>query len=91
MRRRCLKLLDSFRLRKALIAANQGGTPDGALLSLLILPLFVPVLIFGVSAVEAALTGIPTQAPLLILAALALAALALAPWPAAAALRQAVE
>jgi len=68
-----------------------GARRGGALLSLLILPLFVPVLIFGVGAVEAALTDIPARPQLLVLAALTLAALALAPWPAAAALRQAVE
>lgn len=72
----------------ALILGSRRG---GALLSLLILPLFVPVLIFGVAAVEAALTDVSAQPQLLILAALALAALALTPWPAAAALRQAVE
>jgi heme exporter protein B len=68
-----------------------GTRRSGALLSLLILPLFVPVLIFGVGAVEAALTDVSARPQLLILAALTLAALALAPWPAAAALRQAVE
>lgn len=72
----------------ALILGSRRG---GALLSLLILPLFVPVLIFGVAAVEASLTDVSARPQLLILAALALAALALTPWPAAAALRQAVE
>jgi heme exporter protein B len=68
-----------------------GARRGGALLSLLILPLFVPVLIFGVGAVEAALTDVSARSQLLILGALTLGALALAPWPAAAALRQAVE
>ncbi|MCD6075466.1 MAG: ABC-type transport system involved in cytochrome c biosis, permease component [Rhodospirillales bacterium] len=68
-----------------------GARRGGALLSLLILPLFVPVLIFGVGAVEAALTDVSARPHLLVLAAFTLAALALAPWPAAAALRQAVE
>jgi len=72
----------------ALVLGTRRG---GALLSLLILPLFVPVLIFGVGAVEAALTDVSARPQLLILAALTLAALSLAPWPAAAALRQAVE
>ena len=72
----------------ALVLGTRRG---GALLSLLILPLFVPVLIFGVGAVEAALTDVSARPQLLILAALTLATLALAPWPAAAALRQAVE
>jgi len=68
-----------------------GARRGGALLSLLILPLFVPILIFGASAVEAALTGLPARPQLLVLGAMALGALALAPWPAAAALRQAAE
>ena len=68
-----------------------GARRGGALLSLLILPLFIPVLIFGVGAVEAALTDIPARSQLLVLGALTLAALALTPWPAAAALRQSVE
>lgn len=68
-----------------------GARRGGALLSLLILPLFVPVLIFGVGAVEAALTDISARPQLFVLGALTLCALALTPWPAAAALRQAVE
>jgi heme exporter protein B len=72
-------------------ALTLGARRGGALLSLLILPLFVPILIFGVSAVEAALTGVSARPHLLVLGGLTLAALALAPWPAAAAVRQAVE
>jgi heme exporter protein B len=68
-----------------------GARRGGALLPLLILPLFVPVLIFGVSAVEAALTDISARPQLLVLGAFTLTALALTPWPAAAALRHAVE
>jgi len=72
-------------------ALTLGARRGGALLSLLVLPLFVPILIFGVSAVEAALTGLSARPHLLVLGGLTLAALALAPWPAAAAVRQAVE
>ena len=61
------------------------------LLSLVVLPLFIPVLIFGVSAVDAGLTGSAAKAQLLILGGLLLGAVALAPWAAAAALRQAAE
>lgn len=68
-----------------------GARRGGVLLSLLVLPLFIPVLIFGVSAVEAAAQGLPAKASLLILAGLALGALALSPWAAAAAIRQALE
>lgn len=68
-----------------------GARRGGVLLSLLVLPLFIPVLIFGVSAVEAAAQGLPAKASLLILGGLALGALALSPWAAAAAIRQALE
>jgi heme exporter protein B len=60
----------------------------GLLLGLLMLPLFVPTLIFGISAVDAALLGTGGFAPaFLILIALSLAAIVLAPLAAAAALR----
>lgn len=68
-----------------------GARRGGVLLSLLILPLYIPVLIFGVAAVEAAATGRAAQPHVLLLGALFLAALALAPFVAAAALRQAAE
>jgi len=68
-----------------------GSRRGGVLLSLLILPLYIPVLIFGVSAVEAALGDLATRPHLLILAGLLAATLALTPWAAAAALRQALE
>lgn len=60
----------------------------GLLISVLTVPLAVPVLIFGVSAAEAARGGtVPFATPLLILLALTLASGALAPFAAAAALR----
>ncbi len=68
-----------------------GARRGGVLLSLLVLPLFIPILVFGVSAVEAAAQGLPAKASLLILGGLALGALALSPWAAAAAIRQALE
>ncbi len=68
-----------------------GSGRGGMLLSLLVLPLFIPVLIFGVSAVDAAISGFPVRAQLLILGAFLLAALPLCPWTSAAALRQALE
>ena len=68
-----------------------GSGRGGMLLSLLVLPLFIPVLIFGVSAVDAAISGFPFRAQLLILGAFLLAALPLCPWTSAAALRQALE
>ena len=68
-----------------------GSRRGGVLLSLLMLPLYIPVLIFGVSAIDAAVGGFAMRAQLLILGALLLGALALCPWAAAAALRQALE
>ncbi|HVI53219.1 MAG TPA: heme exporter protein CcmB [Candidatus Sulfotelmatobacter sp.] len=68
-----------------------GARRGGVLLSLLVLPLYVPVLIFGVGAIDAAVQGLPSQSHLLILGGQLLAALALTPWAAAAALRQALE
>ena len=62
----------------------------GLLLSVLTVPLAVPVLIFGVSAAEAATGGtVPLATPLMILAALTLGSGAVAPFAAAAALRAA--
>jgi heme exporter protein B len=68
-----------------------GARRSGVLLSLLILPLFIPTLIFGVSAVDAALTDLPSKPQLLILGGSLLAGFALCPWASAAALRQASE
>ena len=68
-----------------------GSRRGGVLLSLLMLPLYIPVLVFGVGAVDAAVGGFAVRAHFLILGALLLGALALCPWAAAAALRQALE
>jgi heme exporter protein B len=70
-----------------LIGARRGSV----LLALLVLPLYIPVLIFGVSAVEGEVMGLGGRPQLLILAAMLLAALALAPLASAAALRLALE
>ena len=81
----------------ALVAVSLvAGTPaltvslrrGGLLMAVLVLPLAIPVVIFGVSAASAASGGVsPVAAPLLMLCALSLAAIALAPFAAAAALR----
>lgn len=68
-------------------ALTVGLRRGGLLLSLLVLPLYVPVLIFAVAAVEAAAAGLDPAPHLMLLAACALAALALAPPASAAALR----
>jgi heme exporter protein B len=65
---------------------------SGVLLALLVLPLYVPVLIFGVATVSAATTGPASPwPPLLMLCALSLASIVLAPIAAAAALRNAMR
>jgi heme exporter protein B len=64
---------------------------SSALLSLLTLPLSLPVLIFGARATQAAIGGAPLLAPLELLAALAVLALTLAPLAAAAAVRISLE
>jgi heme exporter protein B len=63
----------------------RGGA--GLLLALMMLPMFVPTLIFGIAATQAALTGGAYGPPLLILAAISLASVVLAPIATAAALR----
>lgn len=72
-------------------ALTLGARRAGALLALLVLPLYIPVLIFGVAAVDAALAGLAVGPHLAILGALLLAAIPLCPWATAAALRQAIE
>lgn len=68
-----------------------GARRGGVLIALLVLPLYIPVLIFAVSAVDAVLTGQSPRPHLLLLGAILAAALPLAPLSAAAALRQAAE
>jgi len=70
-------------------ALTLGARRSGALVPVLILPLAVPVLIFGVAAGSATLGEI--DFPLTFLAAIFLASLALVPWAIAAALRNAAE
>src|SRR5215216_4153240 len=70
------------------VALRRGGL----LLPLLVLPLTVPVLIFGVAAANAAVAGpMSFGAPFLILCALTLGSLVLGPFAAAAALRHGLE
>lgn len=72
-------------------ALTLGARRGGVLIPLLVLPLNVPVLIFGVAAVDAALGGLNARPHLMFLAALFLVSLLVAPLAGAAALRQAVE
>lgn len=72
-------------------ALTVGIRRGGVLLSLLVLPLYVPVLIFGVGAVDAVVHGFPAGGALSLLGAASLASLVLSPLAAAAALRLSLE
>lgn len=72
----------------ALTVGVRGG---GVLISLLVLPLYVPVLIFGAGAVDASAIGMDAGGHLSILGALLLLGMVLAPWATAAALRISLE
>ena len=72
----------------ALTLGVRGGD---VLLSLLIVPLYVPALIFGAGAVQAQMSGLGAAAHLSILAAMALVAAVFSPWVSAASLRIALE
>ncbi len=72
----------------ALTLGVRGG---GVLLSLLTLPLYIPVLIFGAGAVEAQVSGLGAGGHLSLLAALLVLAVFFAPWATTAALRIALE
>jgi heme exporter protein B len=72
----------------ALTLGLRGG---GVLVSLLVLPLYIPVLIFGAGAVEANMSGIAFDAHLSLIGAFLLASIVFAPWAAAASLRVSLE
>jgi heme exporter protein B len=72
----------------ALTLGLRGG---GVLVSLLVLPLTIPVLIFGAGAVEATVSGLGGEGHLSMLAAILVLSLFFAPLAAAAALRVSVE
>lgn len=72
----------------ALTLGLRGG---GVLLTLLILPLYVPALIFGAGAVDASLAGLGAEANLSLLAAFMVMTLLVSPWVASAALRVSIE
>ena len=68
----------------ALTLGLRGG---GVLVSILVLPLYIPVLIFGTSAVEASSTGMEFGAHFSILGAFLLVSIVFSPWATAASLR----
>jgi heme exporter protein B len=72
-------------------ALTLGARRGGVLIPLLVLPLYIPALIFGVGAVDAALQGFPARPHLLLLGAVLLVMLVITPLAGAAALRQALE
>ena len=68
-------------------ALTVGVKRGGLLLSLLVLPLYVPTLIFGAEAVRRGAEGLDPETPLLLLAGITLGAAATLPFAAAAAIR----
>jgi heme exporter protein B len=72
-------------------ALTLGVRGSGLLVALLVLPLYIPVLIFGALAVSASQHGMSPQAHLSLLGAISILALVLAPFATAAALRISVE
>jgi heme exporter protein B len=63
----------------------------GVLVSLLVLPLYTPILIFGAGSVAGVIAGIDTEAHFSLLGAFLALALTFAPWAAAAALRVSLD
>lgn len=78
----CMSLIGT-----AISALTVGLRGGGLLLAMLILPLYIPVLIFGASATANAALGLPVAGELYFLAGLVVLALTLTPWATAAALR----
>lgn len=72
----------------ALTLGLRGG---GVLVSLLVLPLYIPILIFGAGAVEASMAGVEFDAHLSLIGAFLLVSLVFAPWAAASSLRVSLE
>lgn len=69
------------------VALTVGLRKGGMILSLLVLPLYIPLLIFASSAVDSAAAGLPVTAHLSLIAALLVLAMSLSPFATAAALR----
>jgi len=69
------------------VALKKGGV----LISLLVLPLYIPVLIFGAGTVQAGAMGLPIQGYLALLAAILVLSLMLAPFAISAALKISVR
>lgn len=72
-------------------ALTVGIKRGGLLMSLLVLPLYVPTLIFGAEAARRGAVGMAVETPLLLLAGISLGAIALLPFAAASALRMTIR
>ncbi len=72
-------------------ALTLGLRGSGVLVALLVLPLYIPVLIFGALAVDASIAGLDSQSHLSLLGAVLALSLVFAPWATCAALRLSVE
>ena len=73
------------------VALTVGLRKGGVLLSLLILPLYIPVLIFATSAIDAASLGMPFNGQLALMGAMLVGAATLAPFAVSASLRISVN
>ena len=72
-------------------ALTLGLRSAGTLTSLLVMPLYIPTLVFGAGALHAILSGTSPDANMRLLGALLILAVIFAPWAAAAALRISLE
>jgi heme exporter protein B len=72
-------------------ALTLGLRSSGVLISILVLPLYIPALIFGAGGVEASIIGMSPASHLYLLGAVSVLSLTFAPWAAAAALRISLE
>lgn len=72
-------------------ALTLGARRKGILMPLVVLPLYIPILIFGVGAVDASLMGFDASGLYAVLAGFLFMAVALCPWAAAVALRISTE
>src|SRR5262249_1693761 len=72
-------------------ALTLGLRAANVLVALLVLPLYVPVLIFGAGAVEASVNGMNAQPYIFLLSATLILSLVLAPWATAAGLKISME
>lgn len=78
-------------LGTTIMALTLGARRGGALTGLLLLPLTLPIAIFGAGTVTAALSDLPTRPSLFLLGGILLGCLAACPFLAAAALREAID